>query len=230
MERLGFGYEAVVEAQPAADLRGRHRLRPDRALCPQGRPGRAGAGDVRRDARAAPTPICRSRSIRPRSPIIRPACTWCRACCWRCCSGPRPARASASASRCSTRCWRRRPRKAAAHLMRGREVNWGAMPLSGVFETTDGALVLVGAFKANPLRDICTALGNRRPVDTIRALPRMRSRSRTSRHCMRFSASASRPTPRPIGSARLEAAGSALRAGPDAGRGAGRRADRPSTA
>ena len=33
------------------------------------------------------------------------------------------------------------------------------MPLTGVFETTDGALVLVGAFKANPLRDICAALG-----------------------------------------------------------------------
>ena len=25
--------------------------------------------------------------------------------------------------------------EATAHLMRGREVNWGAMPLSGVFET-----------------------------------------------------------------------------------------------
>ena len=48
--------------------------------------------------------------------------------------------------------------EAAAHMMRGREVNWGAMPLSGVFETSDGAVVLVGAFKANPLRDICTAL------------------------------------------------------------------------
>jgi crotonobetainyl-CoA:carnitine CoA-transferase CaiB-like acyl-CoA transferase len=46
----------------------------------------------------------------------------------------------------------------AAHLMRGREVNWGAMPLSGVFETSDGAIALVGAFKAHPLRDICTAL------------------------------------------------------------------------
>ena len=32
------------------------------------------------------------------------------------------------------------------------------MPLSGVFETTDGALCMVGAFKANPLRDICAAL------------------------------------------------------------------------
>jgi formyl-CoA transferase len=46
----------------------------------------------------------------------------------------------------------------AAHLMRGREVNWGAMPLSGVFETSDGALVMVGAFKADPLGDISTAL------------------------------------------------------------------------
>jgi formyl-CoA transferase len=49
--------------------------------------------------------------------------------------------------------------ESAALMMRGREVNWGAMPLTGVFETSDGALVLVGAFKANPLRDICTALG-----------------------------------------------------------------------
>ena len=43
-------------------------------------------------------------------------------------------------------------------MMADSEVNWAAMPLSGVFETQDGALVLVGAFKANPLRDICTAL------------------------------------------------------------------------
>jgi formyl-CoA transferase len=32
------------------------------------------------------------------------------------------------------------------------------MPLTGVFETNDGAVVVVGAFKANPLRDICAAL------------------------------------------------------------------------
>jgi crotonobetainyl-CoA:carnitine CoA-transferase CaiB-like acyl-CoA transferase len=49
--------------------------------------------------------------------------------------------------------------EAAAQLMRGREVNWGAMPLTGVFETSDSALVMVGAFKANPLKDIGTALG-----------------------------------------------------------------------
>jgi formyl-CoA transferase len=33
------------------------------------------------------------------------------------------------------------------------------MPLTGVFSTTDGALVLVGAFKANPLQDISNVLG-----------------------------------------------------------------------
>ena len=43
-------------------------------------------------------------------------------------------------------------------LMRGRELNWAAMPLSGVFETRDGAVVMVGAFKTEPLRDIAAAL------------------------------------------------------------------------
>ncbi|NML42320.1 CoA transferase [Ramlibacter sp. G-1-2-2] len=48
--------------------------------------------------------------------------------------------------------------EAAMIMMEDSEVNWAAMPLSGVFETSTGALVLVGAFKANPLRDICAAL------------------------------------------------------------------------
>ncbi len=48
--------------------------------------------------------------------------------------------------------------EAAMIMMSDSEVNWAAMPLSGVFETQDGALVLVGAFKANPLQDICKAL------------------------------------------------------------------------
>lgn len=48
--------------------------------------------------------------------------------------------------------------EAAMWLQRQKELNWGAFPLTGVFDTTDGALVLVGAFKANPLRDICAAL------------------------------------------------------------------------
>ena len=48
--------------------------------------------------------------------------------------------------------------EAAMIMMEDSEVNWAAMPLSGVFDTQTGPLVLVGAFKANPLRDICAAL------------------------------------------------------------------------
>lgn len=47
----------------------------------------------------------------------------------------------------------------AAQWSKHREVlNWAAMPLTGVFDTTDGAVVVVGAFKVNPLQDICKAL------------------------------------------------------------------------
>ena len=47
----------------------------------------------------------------------------------------------------------------AAQWSKHREVlNWAAMPLTGVFDTTDGAVVVVGAFKQNPLQDICNAL------------------------------------------------------------------------
>ena len=58
--------------------------------------------------------------------------------------------------------------EAAVHLMRGRDLNWAAMPLAGVFETTDGAIVMVGAFKENPLREICRALD----LDDLSADPR----------------------------------------------------------
>ncbi|WP_076263520.1 CaiB/BaiF CoA transferase family protein [Intrasporangium flavum] len=48
--------------------------------------------------------------------------------------------------------------EASTQLNRGHEVNWAAMPLSGVFPTSDGAVCMVGAFKENPLRDISKAL------------------------------------------------------------------------
>jgi len=48
--------------------------------------------------------------------------------------------------------------EATCHLHSGKEINWAEMPLTGVFPTRDGALVLVGAFKANPLQDICNVL------------------------------------------------------------------------
>lgn len=49
--------------------------------------------------------------------------------------------------------------EACMQLNRGYEVNWGAMPLSGVFETTDGAVCMVGGFTQDPLRHISQALG-----------------------------------------------------------------------
>jgi formyl-CoA transferase len=48
--------------------------------------------------------------------------------------------------------------EATVWLMRHRDLNWAAQPLNGVFATSDGAIVIVGAFKENPLRDICNAL------------------------------------------------------------------------
>ena len=58
--------------------------------------------------------------------------------------------------------------EAAMWLQRGQHFSWGGYPLTGAFETTDGAIVLVGAFKTNPLRDICKALG----IDDLSADPR----------------------------------------------------------
>ena len=68
--------------------------------------------------------------------------------------------------------------EAAAWLMRGEELNWAAMPLCGVFETTDGAIVMVGAFKKNPLQDICRALG----LEDLSADERYADLERQKRH------------------------------------------------
>ena len=48
--------------------------------------------------------------------------------------------------------------EACMQLNRGYEVNWGQMPLSGVFATTDGAVCMVGGFTEDPLRHISAAL------------------------------------------------------------------------
>jgi len=73
--------------------------------------------------------------------------------------------------------------EAAMWLMRSRDFSWGAMPYTGVFATTDGAIVIVGAFKANPLREISLALG----LDDLSADPRFADleasrRNRTALH------------------------------------------------
>ncbi|PFG45107.1 formyl-CoA transferase [Georgenia soli] len=49
--------------------------------------------------------------------------------------------------------------EAAMLKARGREVNWGTMPLTGVFATTDGELCLVGGFHRDPLPALARVLG-----------------------------------------------------------------------
>jgi crotonobetainyl-CoA:carnitine CoA-transferase CaiB-like acyl-CoA transferase len=68
--------------------------------------------------------------------------------------------------------------EAAMIMMNDSEVNWAAMPLCGVFATQTGALVLVGAFKANPLRDICAAL----EIDDMSLDPRFNSLPQQFKH------------------------------------------------
>lgn len=48
--------------------------------------------------------------------------------------------------------------EATTRLMRDEELNWALMPLTGCFPTADGEIVVIGAFKDNPLGDICAAL------------------------------------------------------------------------
>lgn len=48
--------------------------------------------------------------------------------------------------------------EASVSLMRQQELNWGGMPLTCVFETEDDPLVVVGAFRRDPLGDLCRAL------------------------------------------------------------------------
>jgi len=43
-------------------------------------------------------------------------------------------------------------------LNTGRTINWGYLPLGNPFPTADGAIAVVGAFRPNPLRDLCHVL------------------------------------------------------------------------
>src|SRR3989449_3083179 len=68
--------------------------------------------------------------------------------------------------------------EASAWLNLGERLNWGAFPLSGTFQTLDGHVVMVGAFKANPLQDICRGLG----IDDLSADPRYATHERQDAH------------------------------------------------
>jgi crotonobetainyl-CoA:carnitine CoA-transferase CaiB-like acyl-CoA transferase len=58
--------------------------------------------------------------------------------------------------------------EASAWLNLGERLNWGSFPLSGTFKTLDGHVVMVGAFKPNPLQEICRGLG----IEDLSANPR----------------------------------------------------------
>ena len=65
--------------------------------------------------------------------------------------------------------------EATCHLHNGKEINWAEMPLTGVyFRPPMLRWLLVGAFKVNPLQDICTVLEIEDLSDRI---PGSRSRS-----------------------------------------------------
>jgi formyl-CoA transferase len=101
--------------------------------------------------------------------------------------------------------------EAAMWLMRKRELNWGAMPLSGAFATSDGALVMVGAFKTNPLQEICIALDlDDLSADPRYATPEKQAAERPALQAIFRERFATNTT---ITDCRLET-GSALRAGP----------------
>lgn len=68
--------------------------------------------------------------------------------------------------------------EAAIRLMRERDFNWAQTPLTGTFAAADGEVVIVGAFKPNPLRDICRALD----LEDLSALPEYRDFASQSRH------------------------------------------------
>jgi len=88
----------------------------------------------------------------------------------------------------------------AVWLKDGRELNWGDRPLSGVFPTTDGAIVIVGAFKENPLQLICRAL-DLPDLSQEAKYADITARSPTSRSCSTCSGRRSPPTRRNTGSA-----------------------------
>jgi formyl-CoA transferase len=58
--------------------------------------------------------------------------------------------------------------EASAWLNLRERLNWGSFPLSGTFQTLDGHVVMVGAFKPNPLQEICRGLG----IEDLSADPR----------------------------------------------------------
>ena len=225
MERMGFGYEELAEDQSAHHLRVRLRLRPDRAARLQGRAGHSRAGAVGRDAaqmqrRRAADRLCdlalrlhRRHASRAGDP-----------------AGAAAAREDRRGQQVAVSLFESmlamQMQEAAMWLQRELAFLLGRLSADRrASRPRDGAIVLVGAFKTNPLRDICAALGLP-DLSADAALRDVHGPGRaTRRNCRRCSASASPPSTTEYWLAAARRAGSALRAGADDRRGAGARAD-----
>ena len=167
MERMGLGYDDCKALNPRVIYAVGTGLWRNRPLRIQGRPGRAGPGDIRRDGAALgrigacvglpdgagglfgrhahgarhPAGVAAPRAYRP---------------------GPEdqrvPVQLHAGDADAGSR-----------HDPDGRfRGQLGGHALCGVYDTRTGPLVMVGAFKPNPLRDICAAL----EIDDLSADPR----------------------------------------------------------
>ena len=159
MERMGFGYEEPQGAEPAHHLGLRHRLRPEGPYSHKGGQDVDRAGLLRRDVAA--------RVRRHEAAPIYPTTLGDYITGMHLMQGILLALLHRETTGVGQKVevslydsmLHLQMQEACMQLNRGYELNWGAMPLTGVFETTDGAVCMVGAFKANPLRDISEALG-----------------------------------------------------------------------
>ena len=226
MERMGFGYEELKELNPRLiyavgtgfGLTGPYAHKGGQDVLAQAMTRRDGA-PLRRRA-------CRSRSTPPPSPTTPPACTWCRACCWRCCSASKTGRGQRSASPCSTRCWRRRRRRRPRIMMRGARGELGRDAAVRRVRDTRRRPRAWSA-RSRPIR--CRTSARRSDLPALHDDPRSRpTRSRSQNKPAlqaifreRFASNTDGILDRPA-----RRAGPALRARAHARRGAGRRADR----
>jgi formyl-CoA transferase len=63
-------------------------------------------------------------------------------------------------------------------LNTGRSFNWGHLPLGGPYPTKDGYIAMIGAFRPNPLRDLCGVLG----IEDLSQDPRFSSTQQLIEH------------------------------------------------
>jgi formyl-CoA transferase len=63
-------------------------------------------------------------------------------------------------------------------LNTGQMLNWGHFPIGGPFPTSDGYVAIIGAFRPNPLRELCTVLG----LDDLSLAPRFADNASRIQH------------------------------------------------